>query len=120
MDLESYQGRVHAVQEWQRFYGMEPRSDSKLTEMFGRGELFMSPDEVARELMATDFIYKQTLYGELIEEFMRRVAAKIKRQHKLTWTDTWTIVRFYAPIALKIICLQMTDQCIPQCMPKEA
>ena len=101
----SYDERVRLVHEWQRYYKMEPRKDSKLTEMFASGNLNMFPDQVARELMATDFIYKYTLYGELIEEFMRKVAGRLKCQYDLTWTSTWNIVRFYAPIGLKLICL---------------
>ncbi|RPF81921.1 MAG: hypothetical protein CBC65_001625 [Rhodothermaceae bacterium TMED105] len=113
----SYDERVRLVHEWQRYYKMEPRKDSKLTEMFASGNLNMFPDQVARELMATDFIYKYTLYGELIEEFMRKVAGRLKCQYDLTWTSTWNIVRFYAPIGLKLICLLQTQRVIPQYMP---
>jgi hypothetical protein len=108
--------RIHSVHEWQRFYGMEPRSDSKLTRMFAEGSVNMYPDQVARELMATDFIYKFTLYGEMLEEFLRKVAARMKEQHDMTWTATWQIVRFYGPIALKLICLMQASQTIPQRM----
>ena len=113
----SYDERVKLIHDWQRFYRMEPRNDSKLTELFASGNLNMSPDQVARELMATDFIYKYTLYGELIEEFMRKVADRLKRQYNLTWTATWQIVRFYAPMGLKLICLICTKRDIPQLMP---
>lgn len=113
----SYDERVKLIHEWQRLYGMEPRKDSKLTEMFASGKLNMFPDQVARELMATDFIYKYTLYGELIEEFMRKVASRLKKQYNLTWTATWEIVRFYAPIGLKLTCLLQTQRVIPQHMP---
>ena len=113
----SYDERVGLVHEWQRYYKMEPRKDSKLTDMFANGSLNMFPDQVARELMATDFIYKYTLYGEMIEEFMRKVAGRLKQQYDLTWTSTWNIVRFYAPIGLKLICLLQTQRVIPQYMP---
>lgn len=73
----------------------------------------MSPDEVARELVATDFVYKHTLYGELIEEFMKRVAARLREHYHLTWQQTWQVTTFYAPIALKLICVLMCDAAIP-------
>lgn len=115
----SFEERVSLVHQWQRYYRMEPRSDSKLTQLFASGQVNMFPDQVARELMATDFIYKYTMYGELIEEFMRKVAHRLKEQYDLTWTATWGIVRFYAPVALKLICLLQTGKCIPPCMPND-
>lgn len=115
----AYSERLHVLQAWQRHYGMEPREDSKLTRLYCGGEIDAPPDQIARELMATDFIYKHTLYGELIEEFMRRVAAKLREQHGLSWKGTWEITRFYAPVALKLICLIQSCQCIPERMPPE-
>ena len=111
------QGRIEMVHEWQLYYNMEPRTDSQLTELFANGQVPMSPDCVARELMATDFIYKHTLYGEVIEEYLRRIAWEIKHRYQLSWTATWNIVRFYGPIALKITCLIMTGSRIPQFLP---
>lgn len=115
--MTTYEERVTLVHQWQRYYNMEPRSDSRLTEMFARGEVQMYPDQVARELLATDCIFKYTLYGELIEEFLRRVAAILKEQHGLSWSATWNIVRFYGPTALKLISVLQTQLVIPQCMP---
>ena len=37
---------------------------------------------------AVDFVYKHTLYGEVIEEFMRRVAARVRALHGTSWTAT--------------------------------
>jgi hypothetical protein len=99
---------------------MEPRADSSLTEMYARGEVHMSAEEVARELMATDFIYKNTFYGEVIEDFMRGVAEQLRYIHApLSWTSTWTIVRAYAPSALKLMLLSGTGMRIPNalCVP---
>lgn len=115
--MTTYEERIQLVHQWQRYYHMEPRPDSRLTEMFARGEVQMYPDQVARELLATDCIYKYTLYGELIEEFLRRVAAIVKEQHGLSWSATWNIVRFYGPVALKLICVLQTQLVIPQSMP---
>lgn len=110
--------RREMVRQWQKEYNMIPRNDSKLTEMFANGETGgMTAQEIARELVATDFIYKHTLYGETIEEFLRQVASRVKEEHNLSWTSTWNIVRFYGPIALKLICLLQTNTCIPNRLP---
>lgn len=106
--------RLRQLHAWQEHYNMKPRSDSKLTRMFVSGELPWSADVVARELMATDFIFKQTLYGELSERFFRAVAHRLRKRHRLSWTATWDIVRFYAPIALKLMCLGHCGLRIPQ------
>jgi len=97
--------RLETLHAWQRYYGMEPRQDSKLTRLFVQGNIDWPVDVVARELVATDFIYKHTLYGELLQDFMRSLASRVKEMYKLSWTATWNIVSFYAPIALKLILL---------------
>ena len=115
MSTES--ARREALHAWQLFYNMQPRSDSRLTEMFVRGEVSWGADEVARELMATDFIYQNTLYGEVIEEFLRCVAARLREEHKLSWKATWDIVRFYGPVALKLLCVERHGLAIPPHLP---
>lgn len=111
MQTDERRSKVH---EWQRYYGMEPRSDSTLTDQYAAGKFDAPPDAVARELMATHFIYQQTLYGEVIEEFMRSVANRLHREHAgLSWTQTWEIVKFYAPIGLKLLCLERSGLAIP-------
>lgn len=104
---------IDLVHAWQREYGMTPRSDSKLTRMFADGEVDMSADEVARELVAVDFVYRHTLYGDVIEDFMRLVAARLRERHRISWPATWNIVRFYAPIALKLMCVNAAGVRIP-------
>lgn len=111
------EARREEVRYWQRFLNMTPRNDSRLTDMYARGEVYMSADEVARELVATDFIYRYTLYENQIEEFMRGVAVYLKDMYSLSWKATWKIVKFYGPIAMKIISLIQTDLRIPERMP---
>jgi hypothetical protein len=106
--------RLQELHAWQLFYNMEPRSDSALTDRYVRGEVPWTVDVVARELMATDHIYKTTLYGETIEEYMRALAHGLKTRHGLTWTRTWEIVRFYGPISLKLLMLLSCSTCIPE------
>ena len=100
--------RVAELHAWQRHYNMEPRGDSRLTELYADGHLgAMRVDEVARELVVTDLLYKRPLSGEVIEDFMRHVAARLRRDYPgLSWTRTWEIVRIYAPIALKLLCVR--------------
>ena len=106
--------RLEELHKWQLFYNMEPRSDSTLTDRYVRGEVPWPVEVVARELMATDHIYKATLYGEMIEEYMRALAARIRTRHDLTWTKTWEIVRFYGPISLKLLMLLSCNASIPE------
>lgn len=110
--------RREDVMYHQRCLNMEPRADSVLTERYARGELpNMTALEVARELMATDFIYKNTLYGEVIEDFMRGVADQLRQIHApISWASTWTIVRAYAPNALKLMMVSGMGIRIPERM----
>lgn len=103
------------VQEWQIFYGMSPRNDSALTVKFEREELpFHNARSVARELVATHFIFRETLYGEVIEDYMRAVAERLRSTYRLSWGATWEIVRFYAPIALKLMMVWSSKLRIPK------
>ena len=109
---------INKVHDYQRKLNMEPRNDSKLTERFANGTLEgdWTVEKVAKELVAVEYIFKKTLYGELQEEYMRIVAKKLRNMYKLNWTDTWAIVRFYAPDALKLQCLLATGQKIPEAL----
>lgn len=117
--LAERRAQVHA---WQRHYNMEPRDDSRLTELYAAGETgAMTAHEVARELVATDYVYRATLYGEVIEAFMRRVAERLRAAHPgLSWAGTWTVVRAYAPIALRLMCVRSAGVAIPARMPDAA
>jgi hypothetical protein len=117
MDL--YNEKLTEVHRIQRMYSMEPRDDSRLTELFCTNKLSTewTAGVVARELVATDFIFKNTLYGEVIEDFMRKVANKLRQQYHLSWTRTWEIVKFYAPIALKLLCLERSGLAVPDLIP---
>lgn len=116
--MSTFDERQYQVQQWQMMYGMEPRSDSRLTEMYANGQINWYPEEVARELIATDFIYKHTLYGETIEDFMKALAKQLKDTYVLDWKTTWKIVQFYGPIALKLLMLIKCDLKIPHMTPK--
>ena len=105
--------KLNLLHMWQRYYNMEPREDSRLTQMYVNDEIDWPVDVVARELVATDFIFKNTLYGELVEEFMRAVASTLRSMYNLSWTSTWDIVKFYAPIALKLLMLDRSGLRIP-------
>lgn len=118
MDDDAMHLRREQVRCAQRQLNMTPRDDSRLTELYARGELpaYMTSDVVARELMTTEFIYKNTLYGEIIEEYMRVVAGYIRDTYKLSWGATWTITRFYGPIALKLMCVSSSCIRVPNAL----
>ena len=112
--------RLDWVCAWQRWYNMEPRTDSRLTQLYVDGKLppHVTPQEVARELMSVDFIYKHTLYGELIEAFMRAFANRLRSEYPhLTWTQTWEMTRFHGPAALKLYMLLDCKLQIPERLP---
>lgn len=112
----TYEERVREVREWQAVYGMVPREDSVLTDRYARREVGMTAREVAAELAATDFVYKNTLYGEVIEAFMRGVAARLREEHpSLSWKATWNVVKFYGPPSLKLMCVEAAGVRIPPC-----
>lgn len=117
-DTTLIQRRREEVCNAQRQLNMTPRGDSRLTELFATGQLppYMTADLVARELMCTDFVYKNTLYGEVIEDYMRAVATSLRATHKLSWDATWNITRFYAPIALKLMCVSSSGIRVPNVM----
>ena len=104
--MESYEQRLNHVCEIQKKYGMEPRTDSILTKKYASGETDMTAQEVAKELVCVDYIYKNTLYGEFIEDYMREIAGKLKNKYRITWTQAWDITRFYGPTSLKLMCMK--------------
>ena len=109
-----YSHRTAEVQQWQLFYGMVPRTDSRLTDLYARKQSRLRADEVARELFATDYIYRESLYGEVIEEYMRCVAGLVRKSYpEVSWTKTWEIVRFFGPPALKLSLCKTCDLRIP-------
>ena len=114
-----YQARKDEVHAFQRAYNMTPRSDSRLTELYAHGKTRLSAREVARELMATHYIYKVTLYGESIEQYMRAVAQRIRDRYQISWSATWEVTRKFAPNALKLIMLLATGTRIPERLPDD-
>jgi hypothetical protein len=108
--------RRQEVHDAQRSLNMTPRADSRLTELYAQNHLpaYMTADVVARELLATDFIYAETLYGEVIESYMRSVAHMVRESYGISWSATWNLVRFYAPIALKLMCVSASGIRIPE------
>ena len=106
--------RLEAVHCEQRRLGMEPRADSRLALQFASGtceQEYQTAAQVAEELVLVDRIYKTTLYGEIIEETMRAIANRIKREYRvIPWAVVWEIVRFYVPTMLKIHCMLTSGQ----------
>ena len=106
------------LKDLQKMYGMEPRQDSYLSKMYANNETDLSALDVVKELIAVDYIYKNTLYGETIEDYMRELASLIKKNYKLTWTQTWEIVKFYGPDSLKLMSIISTNTSIPPILEK--
>lgn len=111
--MTEYEQRVNEVVEFQKKFGMEPRTDSYLTKMYGNKETEYSAEEVAKELVCVNYIFTNTLYGELQEDYMRQLAKLLKNKYNLTWTSAWEIVKYYGPISLKLLCLTSSNEHIP-------
>ena len=102
---EAELGRVDEVRQMQIKFGMEPRDDSILTYRYAIGDVpdyLNSSESVAKELVIVDYIFKNSNYGQIIEEVMREVAGFIHFKHKLDWVSAWDITRFYVPDMLKM------------------
>lgn len=111
MDAHSVvQTRIDQVHALQRRYGMEPRQDSKLTLAYAHGDVepeYATAEAVAHELVMVDRIYQTTLYSVILEDAMRGIANRLKKEVRhISWNDVWRIVRFYAPTILKLYCLR--------------
>lgn len=96
---------MNEIHELQKKVGMNPREDSRLTRQYAEGcadPEFASVQDVVHELYIVDGIFRTTLYGEVIEDVMRRVADQLRERYRVTWTVAWDIVRFYVPTMLKL------------------
>lgn len=115
--MECEEDRLQVIHAWQRYYNMEPRDDSALTRKFVSFEIDCHPSVVARELVATDFLYKHTLYGDFIQDFFRRTAYLLKEEYDISWDSAYKLVREYGTIALKILMVVHCDVTIPERLP---
>ena len=101
--------RLQQLHDMQRAMGMEPRKDSHLTTQWVEGNadpVYETVTDVAHELVFVDYIYQHTLYGEVIEESMRLLAEWVRAEFRIPWTQTWELVRWYAPTMLKLYFLR--------------
>ena len=105
--IESRRAEVHALQQEM---GMQPRSDSRLTEMYARGEAdpeYWNAHVVAHELVMVDRIHRETIYGAILEQYLRYLADASHRAHpRIPWSELWRIVRFYGTPMLKLYALR--------------
>ena len=107
---EEVSRKIDLVHAAQRRLGMEPRDDSSLTFNYAAGHLeddeTLLPSTVANELFIVDHIHKTTNYAGIIEDVMREVAEDLWVKYRLSWSDTWEVVRFYVPTMLKLYCIK--------------
>ena len=107
--MEQRRQQIHNLQ---KYYGMIPRDDSKLTRLFINSQTDETADAIAKELVATHFLYSNTLYGEMIETYMKQAAKRLRQMYpELSWKDTWKIMQFFGPISLKLL---MISRCLVQ------
>lgn len=101
---EEEEHRLNDLISHQKELGMEPRDDSFLTYLYVSKQVCLDVKEAAEELVLVDHFYHSTPYGRLIEETMRIVAFHMKQTYRITWTQTWNLVRLYVPTMLKLLC----------------
>ena len=53
-----------------------------------------------------DRIYQYSQYASIVEDALREIAEHVKHRYRLSWPDTWEIVRFYGPTMLKLHCFK--------------
>ena len=111
-DDDGFHARFNAVVEEQHRLGMAPRTDSRLTIQYARGTcdpIYSTASVVAQELVLVDFVFRETLYGEIVEDVMRAVAHRLKKTYRrASWHDVWDVTKFYVPTMLKLYCLMST------------
>lgn len=118
---EAARARIDDLWGKQRARGMVPRDDSKLSFLFATEESNESVNDVARELCTVNYIYENTAYSALLEDVMRELASQCRKKYKLSsWTETWKILRFYAPTLLKLYCVRTSNVDIPDHLPGSA
>lgn len=101
--------KIDEVYECQKKIGMSPRADSLLTYNYAIGNVpdyLDNAESVANELVAVDYIFKNTNYSAIIEDVMREVAHNLKYKYHLDWNSTWEMTRFYVPDMLKLYCVK--------------
>ena len=101
--------KIDEVHKCQIHRGMTPRNDSILTYNYALGNVpdyLNDAETVAKELVAVDYIFKNTNYSAIIEDVMREVAHHLKYKYHLDWNTTWEIARFYVPEMLKLYCVK--------------
>ena len=108
--------RMEHVKRHQRQYNMEPRDDSILTYNYACGNIpdyLDNPKVIADELIIVDYIHKNSMYGRIIQDVMREIAAILKYKYKLNWNTTWELTRFYVPDMLKLYCMRIENIQLP-------
>ena len=118
--------RIESITTLQRKNGMEPRDDSLLTWTHVCQEESLSCDAVnvqktydtcatvvVKELLAVDYIYKNSDYKALLERTMRTAAANLVHEHGVQWGDAYALCRKYITPMMKLYCLLPSHMQIP-------
>ena len=111
--------RINDIAQLQEKNGMTSRDDSLLTWKHVNRFSTPSPHDVAiaKELVAVDYIHKNTEYSKLIEEVMRLVAFDLVSKDNFQWGDAYKLTRKYIPDMIKLYCLHREQKQIKEfCM----
>ena len=108
--------RIDDIAKLQEKNGMTSRDDSLLTWKHVNRFSKTSPNDItiAKELVAVDYVHKNTKYSQLIEEVMRLVASELVQKENFQWGDAYKLSRKYIPDMIKLYCLFKEQQQIPE------
>lgn len=99
------------------------REDSVLIRRFVDGTCdvtYATADDVANTMHAVDYVYKRTVYGEVVQDTLRHLADGLHAEYPLvSWTQLWETVREHAPLALKLQCLAVSGTDVVDSDPVE-
>lgn len=86
------------------YRGFLVRDDSRLAYLWASYNTNDAiPEDIVDEMAVTQFLHAETSYGRDIEGDMRRIANAMKKRYsRLSWSEVWLIVKYYAPDALRM------------------
>jgi len=95
-----------------RILGVVPRDDSTLGTKFIQGELssLWTAQQVAAEMCATQRLYKDTNYKQVLELSLRLIANEMhKRYPVVSWTTLWKYTKIYGADAVKYAAIRQNS-----------
>ena len=95
--------RLRIIQEALESNNLTLRDDSRLVFKVASSHKSIDIHDIVGEVHAIDFIFKNTSYGDTVQESLREYAKSIHDAFPLLkWSTVWEITRFYMVPVCKI------------------